>query len=347
MKPMDRDVRDTDSRSGLWFLLLIVIVGSTIQFAGMPSTGSTAPATIMIRETPDASRQPEPAEAPSMLEQRAEPLAAANEGAGITVASPGVAPLPEAGTRQRSSQPARASSPRSQESRAPAAAPAETAASPAAPPTRTTQEAAAPSEPVVAAARKVTGLTPVVVLPLVPSAPRAIAPAQDETPDPAEPEAPADIDDEAGDADRGRSHDPEPEDARIVVVGPAGVRPREFITFTLAAENVKGLAHAPVRLAFDAEVLEFVAGEEGSFLTSDGAQTQFMIAPGETPGTLDIALSRMAPASGIDGSGVLCSVTFLARGPGMSPIVTAGSRFLDAAARGMALRSDDAYVSVQ
>jgi len=344
MKPVERDVRDTDSRSGLWFLLLVVIVGSAIQIAGMPSTGSTAPATMM-RETPDASRQTEPAQAhaPSMMEQRAEPLAApANEDAGITFASPGLAPLPEAGTRQRTLQPTRAGNPRNQESRAPAAA-----AAPAAPPTRTARMKAAPSEPVVAAARKVTGSTPVVVLPLAPSAPRAIALAQDETPDPAQPGAPADIDDEAGDADRGRSHDPEPEDARIVVVGPAGVRPREFVTFTLAAENVKGLAHAPVRLAFDAEVLEFVSGEEGSFLTSDGAQTQFMIATGEIPGTLDIALSRMAPANGIDGSGVLCSVTFLSRGPGMSPIVTAGSRFLDATARGMALRSDDAYVSVQ
>ena len=337
MKPMERDVRDTDSRSGLWFLLLVVVVGSVIQIAGMPSAGYTAPDTMM-RETPDASRQTEPAQAhaPSMMEQREEPLAApANEDPGITFASPGRAPLPETGTRQRTLEPTRASN---QESRAPSAA---------APPTMTARMKAAPSEPVVEAARVVTGSTPVVVLPLAPSAPRAIAPARDETPDPAQPETPADIDDEARDADRGRSHDPEPEDARIVVVGPAGVKPREFVTFTLAAENVKGLAHAPVRLAFDAEVLEFVSGEEGSFLTSDGAQTQFMIAPGETPGTLDIALSRMAPANGIDGSGVLCSVTFLARGPGMSPIVTAGSRFLDATARGMALRSDDAYVSVQ
>jgi hypothetical protein len=189
-----------------------------------------------------------------------------------------------------------------------------------------------------------------------PVAPRKTAPEPGEEPEPAAPVAPADRDDEDMDdeeeaLDRGRSRDPELPEARIVVVGPAAVRPRDFVTFTLAAENVKGLAHAPVRLAFDAEVLEFVSAEEGTFLASDGAQTQFMIAPGELPGTLDIALSRMAPAAtsvgGIDGSGVLCTVTFIARGPGMSPIVTAGSRFLDAAARGMTLRSDDAYVSVQ
>jgi general secretion pathway protein D len=156
----------------------------------------------------------------------------------------------------------------------------------------------------------------------------------------------ADLD--SDDLDRGRSVDTEPDNARIVVVGPAAARARDFVTFTLAAENVKGLSHAPIRLAWDADVLEFVSAEEGGFLKSDGATTQFMVAPGETPGTLDIALSRRTGAAGgVDGSGVLVTLTFLARAPGMSPIVTTGSRFLDASARGMNLRSDDAYVSVQ
>jgi len=195
-------------------------------------------------------------------------------------------------------------------------------------------------------------VTPIVVLPQAhPAASGQPAPAQQppaqEEDEIEEPGTQSGTDLDSDDGDRGRSVDAEPDNARIVVVGPAGVRARDFVTFTLAAENVKGLSHAPIRLAYDAAVLEFVSAEEGGFLASDGATTQFMVKPGETPGTLDIALSRMASAGGIDGSGVLATVTFLARGQGMSPIVTAGSRFLDAAARGMNLRSDDAYVSVQ
>ncbi len=340
------DGRDTDSRSGLWLLLLIVAVGSALQIAAMPSTGSAAPS-AMTQTGARAGQVPSEGGADFMSEPYSRPVTPMRHQAAAPRRAPDREPSrPAPGrvtTRAPRRQTAEASTPAGAMATPPAAAEAQAHEPPAAEP--------APPEPAAAAGsdgKGATGGAPIIVLAHAPSAPRETAAAQDETADPAEPETPPVVDDvAAGAADRGRSHDPEPGDARIVVVGPAAVRPRGFVTFTLVAENVKGLAHAPVRLAFDAEVLEFVSGEEGGFLASDGAQTRFMIAPGETPGTLDIALSRMASAGGIDGSGVLCSVTFLARGPGMSPIVTAGSRFLDAAARGMTLRSDDAYVSVQ
>jgi len=154
---------------------------------------------------------------------------------------------------------------------------------------------------------------------------------------------------ESGDDDAheaGAAFDNQPASAQLILLGPSAAEQGEFVTFTLAAENVRGLAHAPLHLVYDPQILEFVSAEEGAFFSSDGSATQFFASTSTAPGSIEIAISRMPPAGGIDGSGGLCEVTFLTRAPGMSPIVTAGSRLLDADARLLSFRSSDAYVSV-
>jgi len=363
VRDFEHDVRDTDSKSGLWLLLGIVILGSAVQMLCVPRPGSAAPRETAAVATPDDSPAGQSATAGTSLRTYAWEESATRPAPGGAVKAeappavvrpsatePGRARMETRSGRRDAATPGTGAPVRPSAGRAAAGA---EAVMPEAPRQdrdrqRAPEDPAADRDPDATTDDAPARTAPVVVLPQVIVPPPVTPPQADEDDGGAgpQPQQPDEVDPPADTFD-GMSHDTEADDARIVVVGPASVRPRDFVTFTIAAENVKALAHAPIRLSFDADVLEYVSAEEGSLLKSGGAGTQFMAVPGETPGTLDIALSRTGSAAGIDGSGVLCTVTFLARGPGMSPIVTAGSRFMDAAARGMALRSDDAYVSVQ
>jgi hypothetical protein len=141
--------------------------------------------------------------------------------------------------------------------------------------------------------------------------------------------------------------DPESSDAQMVVIGPASVLQGETITFSIVVENVPNLSHAPLRLVYNADLLEFVSAEEGAFLSSGGAATQFLASESSTPGLMDIAISRISPPTGVRGSGNLCSVTFFAKEAGASPIVTLGSRLLDPRGRPVSFRRNDAYVAIK
>jgi general secretion pathway protein D len=106
------------------------------------------------------------------------------------------------------------------------------------------------------------------------------------------------------------------------------------------------VAHAPLRLAFDPGVLSFVEAAEGDFMSSDGSATQFLASAADEPGLVDIALSRLAPGSGVGGGGTICTVTFRVVGRGASPITMIGSRLLDASSRPVSFRRNDSHVAV-
>lgn len=135
--------------------------------------------------------------------------------------------------------------------------------------------------------------------------------------------------------------------AQMLVLGPAVLSKGDVATFTISVEDATDVAHAPIRLVYDPEVLELVNVEEGAFFSSDGTATRFLARTGSTPGILDISLSRVRPQRGIDGGGVLCTVSFLARSAGSSPVVLAGSRLLDPDGGKLEFTRSDADVAVK
>jgi hypothetical protein len=141
--------------------------------------------------------------------------------------------------------------------------------------------------------------------------------------------------------------DPDSGGTQVLVVGPGVVRSGDLVTFTIQVENASNVAHSPLRLVFDPDVLQFVGATEGTFLGAGGTATQFLARESGAAGIVEIALSRMPPARGLAGNGVLCSITFRARRPGTSPIVLAGSSLLDPAGRKLSFRRNDADVAVQ
>jgi hypothetical protein len=120
----------------------------------------------------------------------------------------------------------------------------------------------------------------------------------------------------------------------------------DLITYAVVVENAQAVAHAPLRLSFDPGVLAFVEAGEGDFLSPDGAGLQFLASEADTPGLVDIALSRLGAGAGITGSGTLCTVTFRIVGNGMSSIAMSGSRLLDASSRPLGFRRNDSHVAV-
>jgi len=137
------------------------------------------------------------------------------------------------------------------------------------------------------------------------------------------------------------------EGARLVVLGPSSASPGDLLTYLVSTENATNVSHAPLQIVYDPEILEFVEAKEGSLMSAGGTPTFFMASAGSTPGLIHIALSRMPPAGGIDGSGVLCSLIFRARRAGESPIITAGSRLLDQSAHPVDLRRNDSHVAIR
>ncbi len=132
-----------------------------------------------------------------------------------------------------------------------------------------------------------------------------------------------------------------------MVLGPVTARKGDTVSFPIMVDGAESIAHAPVRVQYDPAVLEFVGAEEGPFLSMDGAGTEFIAQAAPTPGEVQIALSRMPPARGISGSGTLCTLTFVARSEGDTPIVTAGSKLLDSSGRVVEFRRNDSHVAIQ
>lgn len=154
----------------------------------------------------------------------------------------------------------------------------------------------------------------------------------------------------AGAAHPGETIEETPEPAlqgtQLSLLGPATGRANELLTYAVVVENAQAVSHAPLRLAFDPGVLAFVEAAEGDFLSSDGSATQFLASAADSPGLVDIALSRLGAGPGVGGGGTICTVTFRVVGPGVSSIAMSGSRLLDASSRPVGFRRNDSHVAV-
>jgi len=183
--------------------------------------------------------------------------------------------------------------------------------------------------------------------PLTGSPERVEPPVQDDPAPVPEADSPAGEAPQVGPADPGAWLDRDTGGMQLMVLGPVTARKGDTVSFPIMVDGAQGIAHAPVRVQYDPAVLEFVGAQEGPFLSTDGAGTEFIAQPTAIPGEVQIALSRMPPARGISGSGTLCTLTFVAREAGDTPIVTAGSRLLDASGRVVEFRRNDSHVAIQ
>lgn len=161
-----------------------------------------------------------------------------------------------------------------------------------------------------------------------PTAPPAPQPGAQQTPSAVTQSAPqaAETPAEAASPDAKESAQPaapQPAVGVTMVPSAAEIKTGEKVTVQVNVTNVKDLAAAPMRLKYDAAILNLVEVRAGGFLGEMGKQVIFSEVRSRQGGESKIQLQRLAGAGGVDGSGTLLTLTFQAKGAGTASISVA------------------------
>jgi general secretion pathway protein D len=110
---------------------------------------------------------------------------------------------------------------------------------------------------------------------------------------------------------------PAVDSTRVVIRPSSGEVPvGSSVELTVTISGATDVASVPFQLLFNPAVLRFENGQEKRFLGGDGRATVFLVAPGPDKARVVVGHSRLGQGPGIAGSGVLCSLTFVAIGAG-------------------------------
>ncbi|ALC17168.1 type II secretion system secretin lipoprotein PulQ [Desulfuromonas soudanensis] len=120
-------------------------------------------------------------------------------------------------------------------------------------------------------------------------------------------------------------------DSRVFVTGPNLVNAGETFTVEVAVDEVQNLYSAPLFVTYPPQLLDFVAGEEGTFLRQGEASTIFTSSPNRERGQLIVGYKQGLGGAGASGGGALFRLTFKAKAPGMAEIALDRINFRDPA----------------
>jgi general secretion pathway protein D len=107
----------------------------------------------------------------------------------------------------------------------------------------------------------------------------------------------------------------------------------DSIVVQVQAENANNVGSVPFHLRYNPAVLEYVAGEKGPFMESDGTEAVFLATDAGGGGEVVVGLSRLGGPAGVSGSGVLALFQFTAAGPGDAGFAFTGASVKDPQAR--------------
>jgi hypothetical protein len=117
-------------------------------------------------------------------------------------------------------------------------------------------------------------------------------------------------------------------------------------TVDVLVDNVEGLLESSFTMTYDPKVLEFREAQQGEFLKQGGTATMSVDANPAT-GTVTIHLRRAEGDRGASGSGVLASLTFLGKAPGVSLLGLEAPRLVDAGKTALSAGSSQGVVRVR
>jgi hypothetical protein len=133
----------------------------------------------------------------------------------------------------------------------------------------------------------------------------------------------------------------------LVVASPVEVAAGEIVTADVMALSSSAVVDAPLHLSFDPNVLEYVDGVPGDFLTHGGSSVVFLADGRTRPGDLAIAAGRVVREQGASGAGLLCRVRFRGVGAGSSPVVVGQAHAWGTAGESLTVRSTGTTVVVR
>ncbi len=117
-------------------------------------------------------------------------------------------------------------------------------------------------------------------------------------------------------------------------------------TVDVHLDNVEGLLESSFTMTYDPKVLEFRGAQEGEFLKRGGTATMSVDANPVT-GTVAVQLRRAEGDPGAYGSGVIASLTFLGKAPGVSLLGLDAPRLVDAGKTVLSAASSQGIVRVR
>jgi len=133
----------------------------------------------------------------------------------------------------------------------------------------------------------------------------------------------------------------------LVVASPAQVAPGEVVTVDVIAQSSTAVIDAPLHLTFDPNVVEFVDGAPGDFLTQGGSSVVFLADGRSVPGDVALAVGRITREQGASGSGLLCRVRFRGVRAGSSPVLVGQAKAWGAAGEQLTVLSAGTAVAVR
>ena len=118
-----------------------------------------------------------------------------------------------------------------------------------------------------------------------------------------------------------------PGELRLVVVASVPViEAGAIMAVDVMASSSAAVVDAPLHLTFDPNVLEFVDGAPGDFLTQGGSSIVFLADGASRQGDVAIASGRVEREHGASGAGLLCRVRFRGVHAGATPVLVGDAK---------------------
>jgi general secretion pathway protein D len=117
-------------------------------------------------------------------------------------------------------------------------------------------------------------------------------------------------------------------------------------TVDLLVDNAQGLVESNLTITYDPKILEFREAQEGEFL-KQGRSAPMSVDVNPVTGTVALQFRRAEGDRGASGSGVLASLTFVGKAPGVSQIGLQAPRLVGAGKTVLAAQSSQGVLRVR
>jgi len=134
--------------------------------------------------------------------------------------------------------------------------------------------------------------------------------------------------------------------ANFLLNSPGPVTNGSTFQVPVVVSNAADIASIPLQIQYDATKLSLVNVDSGDFLSSDG-QAVSLAHRDDGPGTVTINASRPPGAPGMNGAGVVCVLSFQAKGAGDSKISITRSGAMNSAQKPVPAQGTELTVSVK
>ena len=111
-----------------------------------------------------------------------------------------------------------------------------------------------------------------------------------------------------------------------VVTSSSEIAAGGIVTVDVMASSDTAVLDAPLHLSFDPNVMAYLDGAPGDFLTQGGSSVVFLADGATRPGDVAVAAGRVDRSQGATGSGLLCRVRLRAVAAGTSPVSVAQAK---------------------